>query len=126
MDVHNGLQFFHYLSKNNQREIQEGEAHVISIPADDNGICSDILFYLSKRPDSADENFYLQPNPSWLKDVIWYKTTHMGKNRLSKLMQKIGLDTQIDIPIKLLFNYSGHKTITQVLQDEDILEQTII
>src|SRR6266498_4626030 len=62
-DGHDGLQFFRYISKNNQRGIQGGNAHIISIPADDNGPCSDIQFYLSKRPSSADEHFYLQPNP---------------------------------------------------------------
>ena len=50
----------------------------------------------------------------------------MGKNRLSKLMQKIGLETQIDIPIELLSNHSGRKTATQVLQDEEVPEQAIM
>jgi len=78
-DKHDGLQFFRYISKNNQRGIQGGRAHIISIPADDNGPCTDIKYYLSKRPDLADNNFYLQPNPSWLKDGIWYRITHVGK-----------------------------------------------
>jgi len=61
-DENGGLKFFRYISKNNQRGIQGGQAHIISIPADDNGPCSDIQLYLNKRPPSADENFYLQPN----------------------------------------------------------------
>ncbi|EXX50415.1 hypothetical protein RIR_jg33507.t1 [Rhizophagus irregularis DAOM 181602=DAOM 197198] len=47
------------------------QAHIISIPADNNGPCSDIQLYLSKRPPSGDENFYLQPNnTSWLETNI--------------------------------------------------------
>ncbi len=61
---------------------------------------------------SADENFYLQSNPSWLETNIWYKTTHVRRNKLDKFMQKIGLETQIDIPIKLCSNHSGIKTAT--------------
>ncbi len=38
-------------------------------------------------------------------------------------MQKIGLETQIDIPIKLLSNHSGRKTATQILQDQEILNK---
>jgi hypothetical protein len=125
-DGHNGLQFFRYISKNNQRGIQGGQAHVISIPANDNGPCSDIQLYLSKRPPSADENFYLQPNPSWLETGIWYRTAHVGKNKLGKFMQKIGRETQTDIPIELLSNHSGRKTATQVLQDQEIPEQAIM
>jgi hypothetical protein len=42
-DEHNGLQFFRYISKNNnQRGIQGGEAQIIPIPGDKNGLCSDI------------------------------------------------------------------------------------
>ncbi|CAB5387131.1 unnamed protein product [Rhizophagus irregularis] len=125
-DGHDGLQFFHYTSKNNQRGIQGGKAQIISIPADDSGPCTDIKYYLSKRPDLSDDNFYLQPNPSWLENGIWYKTSHIGKNRLNKFMQNIGLETQIDIPIELLSNHSGRKTTTQVLQDEEIPEQAIM
>ncbi|GBB92598.1 hypothetical protein RclHR1_02030001 [Rhizophagus clarus] len=62
-----GLKFFHYISKNNQCRIQGGQAHIISIPADDNGLCSDIQLYLSKRSLSADENFYCSQiiHPGW-------------------------------------------------------------
>ena len=35
LDGHNGLQFFRYISKNNQREIHRGEAQIISISGDD-------------------------------------------------------------------------------------------
>jgi hypothetical protein len=125
-DGHDGLQFFRYTSKNNQRGIQGGKAQIISIPADDSGPCTDIKYYLSKRPDLSDDNFYLQPNPSWLENGIWYKTSHIGKNRLNKFMQNIGRETQIDIPIELLSNHSGRKTATQVLQDEEIPEQAIM
>ncbi|GBC10894.2 zinc finger MYM-type protein 2-like [Rhizophagus irregularis DAOM 181602=DAOM 197198] len=86
----------------------------------------DIKYYLSKRPDLSEDNFYLQPNPSWLENGIWYKTSHIGKNRLNKFMQNIGRETQIDIPIELLSNHSGRKTATQVLQDEEIPEQAIM
>ena len=48
------------------------------------------------------------------------------KNRLSKFMQNIGCETQIDIPIELLSNHSGRKTATQVLQDEEVPEQAIM
>ncbi|CAB5376175.1 unnamed protein product [Rhizophagus irregularis] len=111
-DGHDGLQFLRYTSKNNQRGIQGGKAQIISIPADDSGPCTDIKYYLSKRPDLSDDNFYLQPNPSWLENGIWYKTSHIGKNRLNKFMQNIGRETQIDIPIELLSNHSGRKTAT--------------
>ncbi|CAB5364372.1 unnamed protein product [Rhizophagus irregularis] len=117
-DGHDGLQFFRYTSKNNQRGIQGGKAQIISIPADDSGPCTDIKYYLSKRPDLSDDNFYLQPNPSWLENGIWYKTSHIGKNRLNKFMQNIGRE--------LLSNHSGRKTATQVLQDEEIPEQAIM
>ncbi|CAB5377561.1 unnamed protein product [Rhizophagus irregularis] len=105
---------------------EASKAQIISIPADNSGPCTDIKYYLSKRPDLSDDNFYLQPNPSWLENGIWYKTSHIGKNRLNKFMQNIGRETQIDIPIKLLSNHSGCKTATQVLQDEEIPEQAIM
>ncbi len=92
-DGNNGLQFFRCISKNNQHRIQGGQARIISIPADNNGPCSVIQLYLSKRPHSADENFYLQSNPSWLETNIWYRITHVGRNKLDKFMQKIGLET---------------------------------
>ena len=38
-------------------------------------------------------------------------------------MQKIGLKTQMDIPIKLLSNHSGRITATQILQDQEILNK---
>ncbi|GBB85435.1 hypothetical protein RclHR1_11980003 [Rhizophagus clarus] len=114
IDEHDGLQFFRYVSKNNQCGIKGGKAHTISIPADDNGPCTNIKYYLSKHPDLADDNFYLQPNPSWLENGIWYKTIHVGKNRLSKFMQNIGCETQIDIPIELLSNHSGSKTAEEI------------
>ena len=41
-------------------------------------------------------------------------------------MQKIGLETQIDIPIKLLSNHSERKTTTQTLQDQEILNKAIM
>ncbi|PKY59675.1 hypothetical protein RhiirA4_482629 [Rhizophagus irregularis] len=113
-----GLKFFCYISKNNQRRIQDGQAHIILIPVDNNGLCSDIQLYLSKHPPLDDENFYLQlNNTSWLETNIWYKTNHVEKNKLNNFMKKIGRKMQIDIPIELLFNYSGHKTTTQILQD---------
>ncbi|RIA98535.1 hypothetical protein C1645_812595 [Glomus cerebriforme] len=99
-DGHNGLQFFRYISKHNQRGINGGEAQIISIPDDNN----------------ADENFYLQPNPYWITGS-WYRTAHVRKNRLNKFMQNIGCETQIDIPIELLSNHFEHKTATQILQD---------
>ena len=43
-DGHDGLQFFRYISKNNQRGIQGGNAQIISIPADDSGPCTDIKY----------------------------------------------------------------------------------
>ncbi|CAB5096651.1 unnamed protein product [Rhizophagus irregularis] len=126
-DENGGLKFFRYISKNNQRGIQGGQAHIISIPADNNGPCSDIQLYLSKRPPSGDENFYLQPNnTSWLETNIWYKTDHVGKNKLGNFMKKIGRETQIDIPIELLSNHSGRKTATQILQDQEVPEQAIM
>ncbi|CAB5375165.1 unnamed protein product [Rhizophagus irregularis] len=104
-----------------------GQAHIISIPADNNGPCSDIQLYLSKRPPSGDENFYLQPNnTSWLETNIWYKKDHVGKNKLGNFMKKIGRETQIDIPIELLSNHSGRKTATQILQDQEVPEQAIM
>ena len=45
---------------------------------------------------------------------IWYRTTHAERNKLDKFMQKIGLETQIDIHIKLLSKHSGRKTATQI------------
>jgi len=66
---------------------------------------------------------YLQSNPSWLETNIWYRTTHVRRNKLDKFMQKIGLETQIDIPIKLLSNHSGRKIATQILQDQEILNK---
>ncbi|CAB5373840.1 unnamed protein product [Rhizophagus irregularis] len=126
-DENGGLKFFRYISKNNQRGIQGGQAHIISIPADNNGPCSDIQLYLSKRPPSGDENFYLQPNnTSWLETNIWYKTDHVGKNKLGNFMKKIGRETQIDIPIELLSNHSRRKTATQILQDQEVPEQAIM
>ncbi|GES94698.1 zinc finger MYM-type protein 2-like [Rhizophagus clarus] len=125
-----GLKFFRYISKNNQRGIQGRQAYIILILANDNGPCSDIQLYLSKRPPSAkdtDENFYLQPNnTSWLETNIWYKTDHIGKNKLGNFMKKIGRETQIDIPIELLSNHSEHKTATQILQDQEVPEQAIM
>ncbi len=41
-------------------------------------------------------------------------------------MQKFGLETQIDIPIKLFSNHSERKTATQILQDQEISEQAIM
>ncbi|RIA85843.1 hypothetical protein C1645_830197 [Glomus cerebriforme] len=70
------------------RGINGGEAQIISIPGDNNGPCS---------------------------DIHWYRTAHVGKNRLNKFMQNIGRETQIDIPIELLSNHSEHKTATQIL-----------
>ncbi|CAG8715574.1 5645_t:CDS:2, partial [Funneliformis mosseae] len=57
---------------------------------------------------------------------IWYRISHVGKNRLNKFMQNIGRETQIDISVELLSNHSGCKTTTQVLQDEEIPEQAIM
>ncbi|GES97668.1 zinc finger MYM-type protein 2-like [Rhizophagus clarus] len=115
-DENGELKFFCYISKNNQRGIQGRQAHIILIPAEDNGPYSDIQLYLSKHPPSADENFYLQPNNTfWLETNIWYKIDHIGKNKLGNFMKKIGRETQIDIPIELLSNHSGRKTATQIL-----------
>ncbi|CAB5364429.1 unnamed protein product [Rhizophagus irregularis] len=109
----------HYQLKINQFKSDEN--------ADNNGPCSDIQLYLSKRPPSGDENFYLQPNnTSWLETNIWYKTDHVGKNKLGNFMKKIGRETQIDIPIELLSNHSGRKTATQILQDQEVPEQAIM
>ncbi|GBC06257.1 hypothetical protein RclHR1_06710007 [Rhizophagus clarus] len=59
---------------------------------------------------------------------IWnlIQTTHVGKKRLSKFMQNIGHETQIDILAELLSNNSGRKIATQVLQDKEIPEQAIM
>ncbi|CAG8633306.1 20415_t:CDS:2 [Rhizophagus irregularis] len=72
---------FFYTSENNQRGIQEGKAYIISISADGNGPCTDIKYYLSKRPHLANDNFYLQSNPSWIGNV-WHRTALVGINRL--------------------------------------------
>ncbi|CAB5181263.1 unnamed protein product [Rhizophagus irregularis] len=109
----------HYQLKINQFKSDEN--------TDNNGPCSDIQLYLSKRSPSGDENFYLQlNNTSWLETNIWYKTDHVGKNKLGNFMKKIGRETQIDIPIELLSNHSGRKTATQILQDQEVPEQAIM
>ena len=111
------------MSKNNQYRIQGGQAHIISIPADDNGSYSDIQLYLSKRPPLVDENFYLRPNnTSWLETNNWYKIAHIGENKLSNFMKKIKHKTQIDIPIESLSNHFRRKTATQILQDQEVSE----
>ncbi|GBC49482.2 activating transcription factor 7-interacting protein 1 isoform X1 [Rhizophagus irregularis DAOM 181602=DAOM 197198] len=121
------LQYPKITTDNPKGLLYRGQAYIISIPADNNGPCSDIQLYLSKRPPSGDENFYLQPNnTSWLETNIWYKTDHIGKNKLGNFMKKIGRETQIDIPIELLSNHSGRKTATQILQDQEVPEQAIM
>ncbi|CAG8693165.1 6538_t:CDS:2, partial [Cetraspora pellucida] len=67
IDKHGGLQFFCYISKNNQHGLQKGQAQVISISLDTVGRCNDIKFYLSKRPSVSDPEFYLQPSSDWMK-----------------------------------------------------------
>jgi hypothetical protein len=47
---------------------------------------------LNKRPDLADDDFYLQPNPSWLKYGIWYRTTHARINRFMQNIENIRRD----------------------------------
>ncbi|CAG8795232.1 6134_t:CDS:2, partial [Gigaspora rosea] len=103
-DEHGGFQFFRCISKNNQRGLQKGQAHIISIPYDNTGPCDDFWFYLSKRPDIADSRFSLQPESNWLDT------------------DEIGRITKVDIPIELLSNHSGRKTAAQCLQDHDIPE----
>ncbi len=41
-------------------------------------------------------------------------------------MQKICLETQIDIPIKLLSNHSKRKLLLEILQDQKILNKAIM
>ncbi|RHZ87868.1 hypothetical protein Glove_29g82 [Diversispora epigaea] len=120
-----GLKFSRYTSKNNQRGLHNGSAHIITIPAD-SGSYSDIKLYLSKRPICEESSFYLQPNSNWLATSIWYKSNHIGKNKLSKFMQDIGRQTQIDISFDVLSNHSGRKTAAQYLQDNNVPEQAIM
>ncbi|GBC04743.1 hypothetical protein RclHR1_05840004 [Rhizophagus clarus] len=125
-----GLKFFRYISKNNQRGIQ-GElrncSSLTAIQLQNPQYCGFDKSIAAPSLPSADENFYLQPNnTSWLETNIWYKTDHIGKNKLGNFMKKIGRETQIDIPIELLSNHSEHKTATQILQDQEVPEQAIM
>ncbi|RIA80980.1 hypothetical protein C1645_837765 [Glomus cerebriforme] len=63
---------------------KSGEAKIISIPGDNNGPCSDIQFYLSKQPPSADENFYLQTNPCWTTGIT---SNHSGRKTATQILQ---------------------------------------
>ncbi|CAB5376234.1 unnamed protein product [Rhizophagus irregularis] len=86
----------------------------------------DINKYLSKRPSGAPENFYLQVNPLWRESGIWYKKTHCGVNRVGNFMKDIGKSVKVDLPPGILMNYSGRKTVAQILQDADVPEDAIM
>src|SRR6185437_11770551 len=90
------------------------------------GPCYDFQLYLSKRQADADDHLYLQVNPKWRETSIWYKKKHYGLNRINKFMKEIGQRTKITVPENLLSNYSGRKTATQILHDNEIPEQTIM
>lgn len=78
--------FFVIYSKINQRGFKEA-MHTLfhqHLPM--------IMKILNKRPDLADDDFYLQPNPSWLKYGIWYRTTHARINRFMQNIENIGRD----------------------------------
>ncbi|CAG8498641.1 7048_t:CDS:1 [Diversispora eburnea] len=120
-----GLKLFRYTSKNNQRGLHNGNANIINIPADSE-LYSDVKLYFSKRPICEENNFYLQLNLNWTETGFWYKSNHVGKNKLSNFMQDIGQRTQIDISFDALSNHSGHKTAAQCLQDNNISEQAIM
>ncbi|CAG8530262.1 9256_t:CDS:2 [Ambispora gerdemannii] len=125
----NGFNFIRYVAKNNQRDLNGGNAQIIPIPADHLdtcGSCYDFQLYLSKHPINADEHLYLQVNPKWKETSIWYKTTRYGLNQLNKFIKKIDQRTKISIPTNLLSNHSGRKTATQILHDNEIPEQTIM
>ncbi|RHZ68681.1 hypothetical protein Glove_294g31 [Diversispora epigaea] len=106
-----GLKFSRYTSKNNQRGPHNGSAHIITIPANSRSY-SDIKLYLSKRPICEESSFYLQPNSNWLATSIWYKSNHIGKNKLNN-----------NVPEQAIMELTGHKSVEGVRAYKKINEE---
>ncbi|CAG8459520.1 1832_t:CDS:2 [Rhizophagus irregularis] len=74
---------------------------------------------LNKRPDLADDDFYLQPNPSWLKYGIWYRTTHKYmKNYLERSQSPI--DILMSDLVGQKKKSESFKDITKMSSQQDI------
>src|SRR3989337_250873 len=50
---------------------------------------------------------------------IWFKTSHIGENRLKTFMKEICSITGVDLQNRRITNHSGRKTLIQSLQKKD-------
>jgi hypothetical protein len=50
---------------------------------------------------------------------IWFKTNHIGENRLKTFMKEICSITDVDLLNRRITNHSGRKTLIQSLQKKE-------
>lgn len=140
-----GFDVYIYRSKTNQRGLNDhGKAEILTIP-NKVDVINDYESYFTKRPASADPQFYLQEygeetgnfnslafikyllicNFIALQTGVWYKKSHVGETRLKGFMREICRLTEIDLKNRKISNHGGRKTMIQGLQTAGISREQV-
>jgi site-specific recombinase XerD len=80
------------------------------------------------RPSDVEPNFFLQiiKYPEDLAAGKWFTKKHLGRDKLSRMLQEICTITGIDCVNRNIINHSIRKTIAQKLNDNGLDPQAMM